>query len=85
MEPYASALIRFLRVVVSGRGRVEAFTLGTRLTRITRELCQPDPDAALAGASRAVADWSSGVRLGEAIGECNDRWGRGVWPGAWSW
>ena len=41
MEPYARALVRFLHAAVVGRGRVEAFALGTRLTRITRELSSP--------------------------------------------
>ena len=44
MEPYARALVRFLHTAVVGRGRVEAFALGTRLTRITRELSSRDPD-----------------------------------------
>ena len=47
MEPYARALLRFLHAAVVGRGRVEAFAMGTRLTRITRELSTRDPDAAL--------------------------------------
>ena len=36
MEPYARALLRFVQAAVAGRRRVEAFTLGTRLTRVTR-------------------------------------------------
>ena len=38
--------------------------MGTRLTRITRDLALRDPDAALASASEAVADWSGGTRIG---------------------
>jgi uncharacterized protein with von Willebrand factor type A (vWA) domain len=83
MEPYARALLRFLHAAVVGRGRVEAFALGTRLTRITRELSWHDPDAALAGAARAVPDWSGGTRLGEGLRSFNDRWGvRGLARGA---
>ena len=48
MEPYARAFVRFLHAAVVGRDRVEAFALGTRLTRITRELSSRDPDAAVA-------------------------------------
>ena len=44
MEPYARALLRFVQAAVAGRRRVEAFTLGTRLTRVTRELSSHDPD-----------------------------------------
>ena len=83
MSPYARALLRFLHVAVVGRRRVEAFTIGTRLTRVTRALSVHDPDAALAAAAGAVADWSGGTRLGEALAEFNDRWGvRGVARGA---
>jgi uncharacterized protein len=83
MEPYTRALLRFLHAAVAGRSRVEAFALGTRLTRLTRELSSRDPDAALRKASTAVADWSGGTRLGEAIKAFNDGWGvRGMARGA---
>jgi uncharacterized protein with von Willebrand factor type A (vWA) domain len=83
MEPYARALVRFLHAAVVGRGRVEAFALGTRLTRITRELSSRDPDAALAAAARRVTDWSGGTRLGEGLRQFNDEWGvRGMARGA---
>lgn len=75
MEPYSRPLLRFLHVAVVGRGRVEAFALGTRLTRLTRQLSSRDPDAALAQASAQVVDWSGGTRLGEGIGTFNDRFG----------
>ena len=55
MEPYARALIRFAHASVACRTRVEAFTLGTRLTRVTRELSSRDPDAALRAASDSVS------------------------------
>jgi uncharacterized protein with von Willebrand factor type A (vWA) domain len=83
MEPYARALVRFLHAAVVGRTRVEAFALGTRLTRITRELSSRDPDAAIAAAARRVVDWSGGTRLGEGIQQFNDDWGvRGMARGA---
>lgn len=83
MDPYARALVRFLHAAVVGRTKVEAFAIGTRLTRITRELSSRDPDAALAAAARAVADWSGGTRLGEGLRAFNDRWGtRGMARGA---
>ena len=82
MEPYARALVRFLHTVVIA-GRVEAFALGTRLTRITRELSSRDPDAALDAAARRVVDWSGGTRLGEGLRAFNDEWGiRGIARGA---
>jgi uncharacterized protein with von Willebrand factor type A (vWA) domain len=83
MEAYARGLVRFLHAAVVGRGRVEAFAVGTRLTRITRELSSRDPDAAIAAAARRVTDWSGGTRLGEGLRQFNDEWGiRGMARGA---
>jgi len=83
MEPYARAFLRFMHAAMVGRQRVEAFTLGTRLTRVTRELTHRDPDKALERASRQVADWNGGTRIGECLRNFNDRWGvRGLARGA---
>jgi uncharacterized protein len=75
MEPYTRALLRFMHVAVAGRGRVEAFAMGTRLTRLTRQLTSKDPDTALARTAEEVLDWSGGTRLGDGIGAFNDRYG----------
>jgi uncharacterized protein with von Willebrand factor type A (vWA) domain len=85
MEPYARGLARFAHAAVTSRrsGRVEVFTMGTRLTRITRELARRDPDTALARAAQSVHDWSGGTRLGTSMQEFNDEWGvRGLARGA---
>ncbi|MFM8973840.1 MAG: vWA domain-containing protein, partial [Actinomycetota bacterium] len=83
MEPYARAYVQFLQAAVAGRREVEAFAVGTRLTRITRELAGRDPDAAVVAAARRVVDWSGGTRLGDGIRRFNDEWGiRGVARGA---
>jgi hypothetical protein len=85
MEPYARGLARFAHAAVAARraGRVEVFTMGTRLTRVTRELNGRDPDAALRSAARSVSDWSGGTRLGDSLQEFNDDWGvRGLARGA---
>jgi hypothetical protein len=83
MEPYARVLLRFLHAAVAGGTRVEAFAVGTRLTRLTRELSGRDPDAALREAATAVVDWSGGTRLGAGLRAFNDRWGiRGIARGA---
>lgn len=83
MEPYARAFVRFLHAAVVSRARVEAFALGTRLTRVTRELASRDPDAAIDAAARRVTDWSGGTRLGDGLRRFNDEWGvRGLARGA---
>ena len=84
MAPYSDALLRFAHAATrSAPLSTETFTVGTRLTRVTRELRLRDPDQALAAAGRAVPDWSGGTRLGEALQAFLDRWGqRGVARGA---
>ncbi len=83
MEPYARSLLRFVHAAVAGRQRVEAFALGTRLTRMTKELSSRDPDRAVARASDRVMDWSGGTRLGECLRSFNDEWGiKGMARGA---
>ena len=83
MEPYARALLRFVQAAVAGRRRIEAFTLGTRLTRVTRELDAHDPDLALHRAASRVEDWSGGTRLGDGVAAFNNQWGaRGMARGA---
>lgn len=75
MEPYARGMLRFVHAAVAGRQRVEAFALGTRLTRVTRELSSRDPDKALQAAAARVLDWNGGTRLGECLMRFNDEWG----------
>lgn len=47
--------------------RAEVFTLGTRLTRVTRTLRHRSREQALALTSGLVVDWDGGTRLGEAL------------------
>ncbi len=76
MEPYARAMTMFLQAAVRSGRHVEAFTFGTRLTRLTPYLVGRDPDRALERAARAVPDWAGGTRIGENLKAFNDVWGR---------
>ena len=77
MAPYADALLRFAHVLVRRQpAAVEVFTIGTRLSRITRALRLPDADAALRAAAEVIPDFSGGTRLGEVLAAFTDRWGR---------
>jgi len=78
MEAYTRLLLHMSHALARGWGRVETFTFGTRLTRITRQLRERRPDAALAHVSRTVADWSGGTRIADALHEFNLRWSRRV-------
>ncbi len=80
MSAYADALLRLAHALTQGLagrgGRVETFTVGTRLTHLTRALRTRDPERALVAAGEAVPDWSGGTRLGETLRVFLDRWGR---------
>jgi uncharacterized protein with von Willebrand factor type A (vWA) domain len=80
MKPYADSLLRFAHVITRrAPASTEVFTLGTRMTRVSRQLRMRDPEQALAGAARAVPDFAGGTRLGEGLRAFLDRWGqRGV-------
>ena len=67
MKAATDASLRLAHTVVRSGERVEVFTLGTRLTRVTRALHHRSPDQALAFASGLVADWDGGTRLGDAL------------------
>ena len=83
MESYSRALLRFVQAAVVGRRQVEVFTLGTRLTRITRELSSRNLDRAVIASSNAVQDWSGGTQLGETLRKFNNDWGqRGIARGS---
>ena len=83
MECYSRVLLQFAHVAVTSGSPVEAFTIGTRLTRITRELMIHDADRALERAASAVPDWSGGTKLGLGLRRFNDGWGvRGMARGS---
>ncbi|MDQ6522030.1 VWA domain-containing protein [Nocardioides sp. LHD-245] len=76
MSGYADALLRLAHRVVNAGPGVEVFSLGTRLTHLTRALKLRDPDRAIAAAGDVVPDWSGGTRLGETLRAFVDRHGR---------
>ncbi len=77
MAPYADSLLRLAHTMVKATPyRVEVFTVGTRLTRVTAALRHRDPEQALRLAGQVVPDWSGGTRLGEVLKAFLDRWGQ---------
>jgi len=84
MSGYADALLRLAhRWTRTGGSSVETFTLGTRLTHVTRAMRLRDPDRAIVAAGETVPDWSGGTRLGETLQMFLTRWGqRGMARGA---
>jgi uncharacterized protein with von Willebrand factor type A (vWA) domain len=82
MAPYARMLLQYVQAAVAARRRVEAFALGTRLTRITLELAGRDPDRALHRASERVLDMGGGTRIGASLGQLNRAHGRRLGRGS---
>jgi hypothetical protein len=78
MDAYARLFLHFLYALLNARERVYCFLFGTRLTNITRELRDRDPDVALAKVSKTVTDWSGGTRIGECLHRFNQDWARRV-------
>lgn len=76
MSRYTRMFLHLLHAMARDCDRVSAFTFGTRLTPVTRQLRGRDPDVALAQVSRAVRDWSGGTRIGACLKEFNTRWSR---------
>jgi uncharacterized protein len=67
MKAGTDGALRLGHALVQAAEQVEVFTLGTRLTRVTRALKHRNRDQALDLASGLVADWDGGTRLGEAL------------------
>lgn len=83
MSGYADALLRLAHRYTQACAGVETFTVGTRVTHVTRALRLRDPERALIAAGETVPDWSGGTRLGETLRFFLDRWGqRGLARGA---
>jgi uncharacterized protein len=67
MKAGTDGVLRLGHALVQAADQVEVFTLGTRLTRVTRALQHRSREQALDLASGLVADWDGGTRLGEAL------------------
>jgi uncharacterized protein with von Willebrand factor type A (vWA) domain len=76
MTAHSRAVLHFAYALSQADLRVEVFCFGTRLTRVTEHLKDRNPTRAVDQASRAVADWSGGTRIGESLALFLRDWGR---------
>jgi uncharacterized protein len=67
MKAGTDGALRLAHALVQAGERVEVFTVGTRLTRVTRALRHRNREQALMLAAGLVADWDGGTRLGDAL------------------
>ena len=79
MEPYARAYLHLLWGAAT-RAHAEVFVFGTRLTRLTPALRNANPDLAIERAAALMPDWSGGTRIGCAVRDFMDLYGRRGWP-----
>ncbi len=82
MSTYSRMMLHFIHAMTRAKGhdwaQVHAFTFGTRLSNITRQIMQKDPDAALAAIGQQVQDWDGGTQIGESLKAFNYTWARRV-------
>jgi hypothetical protein len=67
LRAHSADLLRFAHALLAVAPRGEAFTFGTHLTRVTRELRSRDVDAAMDSLSERVLDADGGTRIGAAL------------------
>lgn len=67
MKAYGSAYLRFAYATRRVRAKTEVFTIGTRLTRVTRAISQPHVERAIRDVMAEIPDWSGGTRLGSQL------------------
>jgi uncharacterized protein len=83
MSAYARAILLFLHAAARSGHGAEAFAFGTRLTRLTHDLANRDPEQALVRITAETRDWGSGTRIGAALRELEEAHGwRGLTRGA---
>jgi len=68
MKQHTRDYLMFAHALTRAADRVETFTFGTRLTRITRAMRLRDSERALGEAQHGVDDWDGGTRIGDALG-----------------
>src|SRR6476646_1487733 len=59
--------MKLAHILLQAVNAAEVFTVGTRLTRVTRPLRLQRREQALSAASHLVSDWDGGTRIGDAL------------------
>lgn len=67
MAAYSRILAQFGYAAIRGGGRVEVFSFGTKLTRITPLLHHRDADVAMTRLTSHVRDWEGGTKIGSSL------------------
>lgn len=67
MKERTEAHLQIAHALAHAVERIEVFTFGTRLTRVTRAMRLRNREQALATTSTIVSDWDGGTRIGDAL------------------
>lgn len=67
MKERTETHLRIAHALAHAVERIEVFTFGTRLTRVTRAMKLRNREQALAATSNIVSDWDGGTRIGDAL------------------
>lgn len=67
MKERTETHLRIAHALAHAVERIEVFTFGTRLTRVTRAMKLRNREQALAATSTVVSDWDGGTRIGDAL------------------
>jgi uncharacterized protein len=67
MKALTEENLRLAHALMQAQPRLEVFTFGTRLTRITRAMRLKRREQALAAAAETVIDFDGGTRIGDAL------------------
>ena len=67
MKERTETHLRIAHALAHAVERIEVFTFGTRLTRVTRAMRLKNRAQALAATSAIVSDWDGGTRIGDAL------------------
>jgi uncharacterized protein with von Willebrand factor type A (vWA) domain len=67
MKALTEENLRLAHALMQAQPRLEAFTFGTRLTRITRSMRLKRREQALQAAAETVSDFDGGTRIGDAL------------------
>ncbi len=67
MKEHTAEYMKLVHAMARTAGKLECFTFGTRLTRISRAIRHRDQTRALQEAANVVEDWDGGTRIGDAL------------------
>lgn len=82
MSGYSRMVLHLMHTLANNKGahwaKISAFTFGTRLTNVTKELKSKDIDQTLHILGHEVKDWEGGTRIADCLHEFNRDWARRV-------